>query len=205
MKKLLLFSTAVVLVFLATPALADPTVDTFSVTLDGNNEFVSGSGSGYDNGAWFYYPNTKWHNQWFYDDPPDPDRWKVITYDIDIVGDPASLLIALNWSTLAYPATGPNGAPPLPPLTPEQENNLIVRQVIFDDESSDQDRNITGTFIIEDYNPEWVSIDVNLAFGNETTTVSGTITHECVPAPGAILLGSIGVGLVGWLRRRRRL
>jgi len=166
--------------------------DTFYVTIGANNEFIDGGGTGYDNGAWYLYPNTGWWNQWFYNGPYDLQRKKVIDLALTVKLRPGAksgyLKIAYNWSR---PAWSNDSAPPLPKDVPDSgtEDKYIGRTVFFQGQlmqfstggTSQGTISIRNHYEILDYNPTWLSIDVQ---GANFVISNGWIKHECVPKEG---------------------
>jgi hypothetical protein len=175
---------------------------------------VAGGGSGWNNGQWIEYPNSgasgpAWHNQWFYNDPLDHNRFKEIFWDILLQpvtpGDSGDVVeVAINWSNDLYPDG--SGAPPDPSAAGEA---FIVREVLgafFVDGDVPIKRleGIDPPFVIPDYNPEWVSIDVRMLqqLSDLGVRITGEMCHECVPEPATMSL--LAVGGLAMLRRRRR-
>ncbi|MEE9441754.1 MAG: dockerin type I repeat-containing protein [candidate division Zixibacteria bacterium] len=135
-------------------------------------------------GPWYYYPETNWWNIWFYDHLFDDERFKVIHIEIDIDKydrNPQILsfiTLAVNWSTDLWSIEGnPPGQPRVPPLPGVNEQAYIGRDTLLNIEIMGPGHYIFD-YVIYDYNPEWVSIDVQGE--NFIILESSFIEHACV-------------------------
>ncbi|MBE0663280.1 MAG: T9SS type A sorting domain-containing protein [Bacteroidales bacterium] len=156
--------------------------DDFVMEMNELGEVVESEGSGYNNGEWYYYPNTDWWNVWFFDHPVDDTRYKVINGSINIqtrdMNLPAYAEIVLNWSTPAWQGWPAIQRPPLPGdvADPTLEDLYIVRSApIFVGSISNDMTFAIEDFIIEGYNPEWISIDIRGA----NFILNGSLQHSC--------------------------
>ncbi len=178
--------------------------DTFNGTIVTGE--VIGGGSGWNDGDWLTYPqgpDEPWINQWFYNDPLDENRQKDISWIIDLipadVSQPGDMVeVAINWTNENYQGEGP----------PEETlagDAFIERLTIFNGQVLADGKHLEGSHFIEDFNPEWVSIDVRMIdqISQEGVIINGDICHECVPEPATMSLLALG-GLVVLRRRRRR-
>jgi hypothetical protein len=163
------------------PASAQQVDDNFYVTV-GSGIVLEGGGSGYNGGEWYVYPSN-WINQWFYDHPLDYERGKIIRIEFDWTAmDPectSDITVALNWSTPAWSDLGyGENLPPLPGEMPSGVESDYIERVTFVDvcEMVPDTRHVVFNYVICDYNPEWVSIDV---MGCNFEIICGVIVHEC--------------------------
>ncbi len=201
----------------------------FDVTYDVNVDprGPQGTGTGYDNGAWFRYapqidPATgnettpggwavrrdpfqspaPWWNQWFYNDPLIPGGKRVRLELYWDTGTSYDFDITINWSNRQYPF---EDRPPMP-----DQGELIERLDAWHIVNDDTGQLITDWFYLPiDYNPVWVSIDIRGYYGFDPSgqpvpggPITGVLEHQCVPVPGAFLLLASGMLFITGLRRK---
>jgi len=160
------------------PSFTNPELDRFWIAIQ-YGDTVPGMNGGFsqipgqpgEDMRWYFYPNefgqNPWFNIWFWNGPFLPMNTKNILVGFWIQGNnptgaPGFFEVVVNWSGPDWSWPDPQPGPPLPPLSPQEEDLYVLRSEVLA-----QDQVFFGEFIwvefwyeIPDYNPEWVSIDI---------------------------------------------
>lgn len=159
----------------------------FRLSLGSDGSMTDGDGHGYNNGTWYYYPQSGWYRQWFYNNPYSADREGHLRYEAYIKAVDKSKLtyveINFNWTTPEWSQRGMN-RPPLPSdagsLAQETQYMASYHMYVVDGWYIGTVEPIYS-HIIKEYNPEWISIDIR---GRNAYLYRGAV-HECKAKKGA--------------------
>jgi hypothetical protein len=164
----------------------------YRLMLDLNGDYMSGEGDGYGE-TWYYYPATGWWRMWFYNQPFDPDREGYLYYRVFITANDysrtASFSVYFNWTTPEWSALGYN-RPPLPDDAPTWDDEAkymdstelqSLSDVFLGSPESPGSVEPNKSCRVRNYNPEWVSIDIQ---GRNIDVLRG-VMRECRSKEGA--------------------
>jgi hypothetical protein len=154
-----------------------PLQNAFFIDMDPFGNFMGGGGENHYGDGWYYYPQYDWWNIWFYDHPFAPERYKEGFILFDIFpwdpGQPMYVEVAVNWSTDLWSIDFPGDS--MPPLPGVPEDLYIGREILWATQFWEGPVEPLP-FVIPDYNPEWVSVDVR---GFNFVIPAGVIEHDC--------------------------
>jgi hypothetical protein len=135
----------------------------YKILVDGSGNFIEGEGDGI---GWSYYPESNVYRMWFYNGPYDAARKGYLNYHVYTKAvdptKPTYVVAYFGWTTKAW-SDLKQGYPPGPGDMPtlNEEGTYMSRDRVYS-----VDGVVTGSAetihscMIEDYNPEWVCIEV---------------------------------------------
>jgi len=152
----------------------------YRIVLDSNGRYTSGDGHGYEAGTWYYYPQTGWYRQWFYNQPFDAAgkghfQYEAFVRPVDAT-KPTTVEINVNWATAQWSQLNTK-QPPLPkdaPTLREETQYMVGRGLYRIDNQSIKPETQSFTFTVDQYGPEWVSIDIR----GQNACVYGGVIRE---------------------------
>lgn len=182
----------------------NPKVDYFWMAMPSLGFLDPGQSGGTANdpdetGVWYEYEDDEtglsWWNIWFYNDPLDKNRMKKVRMGFwvqpIVAGPPSWINYVINWSDSTWV---------LPGFPMPADELFVVRSPLNDSVISGLTW-IELLFVIPDFNPEWVSVDIwgeNIQILQESPepypmtsplaaywlgplSPGGVIVHECLP------------------------
>jgi len=166
--------------------------DDYSIEFGLNEEVVQASGTGYNNGTWYYYPHSGEYIQWFYNDPFDPLRKSNIELWMFIASVQSDQFYHVNikfgWTKPAWNLDHPNDPRPPIHLNSSAQQSLYLHTEVI--KSMDKSKNWMlpeggsiephANYTVEDYNPQWLYVSAK--GGN--ARVYRFVNHECVAGGG---------------------